>query len=143
MKIELIFTDRDSLEEKFTGSTCFEATFDYQRDAINNCQQVYGLCIINHETYKFSFSPYFMDGDVITTSSSKDRRYYSMVKSLVVEYVYAHKEELSKNHRQADFHRGKIKELESFKIKFPNERADFDEIIKEEKECIRLLIEAI
>ena len=97
MKIELILTDSDSLNEKLTGMSCFDAMFSHQRDAIAICKQVFGVCIINDETYKFSFNPYSMDGDVFLTSSSKERVYYSMVRTIVVEYVYVNRKSLVKS----------------------------------------------
>lgn len=92
MKIDLVFTD--TIDEKCIGATCFDARHEFQVKAINNCRRVMGFCTIANETYKFSFSPYFMDGDIFKVSG--DRVYESMVRAIVVEYVYIHRAELTK-----------------------------------------------
>jgi hypothetical protein len=130
MKIELILTD--SINEKTTGMSCFDAMFEHQKKAISNCRRIQGICIINDETYKFSFSPYFMDGDVFTTSSSiENKKYYSMVKTIVVEFVYVNRNDLAKP-------QGKINELKALQSKEPENFDFYQSIIVEEEELLRL-----
>lgn len=137
MKIELILSD--DINEKCNGSSCFDAVTFNQTEAIRDCKRVQGLCIINEETYKFSFNPYFMDGDVFTTSSSiKNRKYYAIVKTIVVEYVYVNRDSLSNSNERVNVHKQKIKELELLKKLDPNEASFLDSIIIEEKKLIGL-----
>jgi hypothetical protein len=136
MKIELILSD--DINEKCSGSSCFDAVHKHQVKAINDCKRIQGVCIINNETYKFSFNPYFMDGDVFTTPNSIKGTYYSMVKTIVVEYVYANRDSLSKNDGRVSFHKQNIKELEDLKLTDPSQAPLLDRIISEEKKLIGL-----
>ena len=135
MKIELILTD--SINEKCNGMSCFDSMFEHQRKAISDCKRVQGICIINEETYKFSFSPYFMDGDVFTTESSIKRKYYSLVKTVVVEYVYVNRDSLSKTNERVNAHKEKVKELIKLRELDHNENSFLDAMIKNEKKFIK------
>lgn len=65
MKIEILVVD--NINEKCSGMTCFEAT-DLIWKRLADHKHVYGVAIINGEAIKFSFSPYFRDGDIFSNN---------------------------------------------------------------------------
>lgn len=80
MNIEIILAD---ITEKCTGMTCFEAP-EYVSKKINDCRAIKGIVVIDKENVKFSFNPYFMDGDIFTTNDA----HRLIVKHLIPIYVY-------------------------------------------------------
>jgi len=67
MKIEILTVD--NINERCTGMTCFDAQ-EYIWKQIENRGHIYGIVIIDGETIKFSFSPYFRDGDIFSTNDN-------------------------------------------------------------------------
>ena len=65
MKIEILVVD--DINEKCTGMTCFEATEEIWK-VLKDHQSVKGIAIIEGEAVKFSFSPYFRDGDIFSSN---------------------------------------------------------------------------
>jgi hypothetical protein len=82
MKIEILIL-ADRLTEKCTGMTCFE-TSNHVAKTINDCNHIYGIVIIDDTPVKFSFSPYFMDGDIFTSCAE----HRTLIKHLIPLYVY-------------------------------------------------------
>jgi hypothetical protein len=82
MKIEIL-TLTERLTEKCTGMTCFEAS-KHVANAINDCNHIYGIVLIDDVAVKFSFSPYFMDGDIFTECLE----HRVLIKHLIPLYVY-------------------------------------------------------
>lgn len=80
MKIEILIVD--DINEKCTGMTCFEAT-DYTWKKLDGCNRVCGVAIINGEAIKFSFNPYFRDGDIF----SDNQAYRNIVRYFVPVYL--------------------------------------------------------
>jgi hypothetical protein len=81
MKIEIMIAE---LTEKGSGMSCFEAS-KHIRDQINDCKTIQGIIIINDKPIKFSFSSYFMDGDIFTTCTHEE---LVIVKYMIPLYVY-------------------------------------------------------
>lgn len=79
MKIEILVVD--DINEKCTGMTCFEAE-EYIWDILEHHNTVKGIAIINDEAVKFSFSPYFRDGDIF----SNNQAYRNIIKYLIPVY---------------------------------------------------------
>jgi hypothetical protein len=82
MKIEIL-TLKDRLTEKCTGMTCFEAT-THVINTITFCDHICGIVLIDDVAVKFSFSPYFMDGDIFTECME----HRMLIKHLIPLYVY-------------------------------------------------------
>ena len=66
MKIEILVVD--NINEKCTGMTCFEAT-ENTWDTLKEHKTVRGIVTIDDTMVKFSFSPYFRDGDIFTDNA--------------------------------------------------------------------------
>lgn len=81
MKIEILLVD--SINEKCTGGTCFEAPNWLSKEISSHCFGIQGIVIIDGSVVKFSFSPTFMDGDIFT--SNQEHRL--MVKYLIPLWV--------------------------------------------------------
>lgn len=90
MKIEILLVD--NLHERETGMDCFYIP-DYMMKKISECNHVRGIVIIDGTTVKFSFSPYFMDGDIYTDHPE----HKSLIKTLVPTYVYMNYAKFSKD----------------------------------------------
>ena len=82
MKIEILIL-KDRLQEKTTGMTCFEASHHIIQ-AIKNCQHICGIVLIDDTVVKFSFSPYFMDGDIFTDNTE----HKLLIRYLIPLYIY-------------------------------------------------------
>lgn len=84
MKIEVILCD--NINEVTTGMTCFEAS-PYIINNIKDCKGIKGIVMIDGVAVKFSFVPYFMDGDIYSTND--DHR--MIVRYLIPIYVLNNK----------------------------------------------------
>ncbi len=71
------------INETCTGSICFEAP-EHVIKQIAHYKRLTGIITINQEPVPFSFSPYFMDGDIFTNND----KYRFMIKHLIPLYVY-------------------------------------------------------
>lgn len=80
MKIEVILSE--DINEVTTGMTCFEAS-PYVIKNIQDCKGIKGIVLIDNVAVKFSFVPYFMDGDIYSTND--DHR--MIVRYLIPIYV--------------------------------------------------------
>ena len=80
MKIEVILSE--DINEVTTGMTCFEAS-PYVIKNIQDCKAIKGIVLIDGVAVKFSFSPYFMDGDIY----SKNDDHRMIVRYLIPIYV--------------------------------------------------------
>jgi hypothetical protein len=67
MKIEILVVD--DTHEKCTGMTCFEAKEEIW-EILGDHKAVKGIMMIDDVAVKFSFSPYFRDGDIFSTNSA-------------------------------------------------------------------------
>lgn len=84
MKIEVILCE--NINEVTTGMTCFEAS-PYVIKNIQYCKGIKGMVLIDGVAVKFSFVPYFMDGDIYSTND--DHR--MIVRYLIPIYVLNNK----------------------------------------------------
>jgi hypothetical protein len=84
MKIEVILCE--NINEVTTGMTCFEASL-YVINNIRSCKSIKGMVLIDGVAVKFSFSPYFMDGDIY----SKNDDHRMIVRYLIPIYVLNNK----------------------------------------------------
>ncbi len=84
MKIEVILSE--DINEVTTGMTCFEAS-PYVIKNIQYCKSIKGIVMIDNVAVKFSFVPYFMDGDIYSTND--DHR--MIVRYLIPIYVLNNK----------------------------------------------------
>lgn len=62
---------------------CFESPM-WMRERMKTCKHLYGKVTIDGVDVEFSFSPYFMDGDVYTDDSALTR----IVTHIIPVYVY-------------------------------------------------------
>lgn len=95
MKIEIILSD--DINEIGTGMTCFEAP-KYIADYISACRLIQGIVTIDGKAIKFSYSPYFHDGDVFTD----DHELKALIIHLVPMYVYINRNKLLKHVPSSD-----------------------------------------
>ena len=82
MKIE-IFEMVGKLIEPTTGCTCFHAS-EHITKVISNEPLIQGVVLIDNTPIKFSFSPYAMDGDILTL----DGKFRTLIAYLIPLYVY-------------------------------------------------------
>lgn len=80
MKIEIILCE--DINETTTGSTAFEAS-PYVIKNIQDCKGIKGIVMIDDVAVKFSFVPYFMDGDIY----SKNDNHRMIIRYLIPIYV--------------------------------------------------------
>lgn len=80
MKIEILIVD--NINETCTGMTCFEAD-NVIWNALKDHEAVQGIVIIDGQVVKFSFSPYFRDGDIF----SNNAEHRTIVKYFVPIYL--------------------------------------------------------
>lgn len=88
MNIEIIIAD---ITEKCTGMTCFEAP-EYIIKKIDDCTAIKGIIFIDSIPVKFSFSPYFMDGDIFTDNPE----HRTLIKHLIPIYMYTNRVKFAK-----------------------------------------------
>jgi len=67
MKIEILVVD--DINEKCTGMTCFEAKEEIWK-LLEDHKHVKGILMVGTEAVKFSFSPYFRDGDIFSSNTA-------------------------------------------------------------------------
>ena len=93
MKIEILITD--NINEECNGMTAFQCQ-DWLLKQIHHCKPIQGIATIDGVVCKFSYSPYFNDGDIFCD----DTKVRGMIKHIIPYYLYMHKEEYLKEYAQ-------------------------------------------
>lgn len=81
MKVEILLCQ--DINEKCSGSTCFDATPEVARE-IKNEKEIKGVIIIDDVPTKFYFSSMGMDGNIFTN----DNNLRLLIKKLIPLYVF-------------------------------------------------------